>query len=135
MNEKDTLKKLNSGIDKMSEDYLEKPVAPLNERYAYGPNSLANSLSSVIKKIAPRYGFVHADIISNWRLVAGDDVAAKAIPVKISFPFGKKTDGTLYIKVKNMAFASVIQYQYPAIIDRVNQYFGYAAVKTIKIKA
>ncbi len=135
MKEKDILKNLNKGINEMSEDYLEKPVAPLSERFAYGPNTLANTLTSVIKKFSPKYGFVNADIITNWKIIAGDDVAGKATPVKISFPFGKKTDGVLYIKVKNMAFASIIQYQYPAIIDRVNQYFGYNAIKTVKIKA
>ncbi|MBD5398705.1 DUF721 domain-containing protein [bacterium] len=134
MKEKDVLKKLNEGIDEMSEDYLEKPIAPISERFPYGPNSLANTLANVVKKFSPKYGFVNADIITNWKIIAGDDVANKATPVKISFPFGKKTDGTLYIKIKNMSFASIIQYQFPTIIDRVNQYFGYNAIKYIKIK-
>ncbi|MBD5405592.1 DUF721 domain-containing protein [bacterium] len=134
MKEKDILKRLNEGVDEMSEDYLEKPIAPISERYAYGPNSLGNTLVNVIKRFSPKYGFVNADIITNWKIIAGDDVANKATPVKISFPFGKKTEGTLYIKIKNMSFASIIQYQFPVIIDRVNQYFGYNAVKYVKIK-
>lgn len=134
MKEKDILKKLNEGIDTMSEDYLEKPIAPLSERSIYGPNTLSNTLVNVVKKFSPKYGFVNADIITNWKAIAGDDVATKATPVKISFPFGKKTDGVLYIKVKNMSFASVMQYQFPTIIDRVNQYFGYNAIKYVKIK-
>lgn len=134
MNEKELLKKQNNGIDEMSEDYLEKPITPISERFAYGPNSFANTLASVIKRFSPKYGFVNSDIITNWSIIAGKDVALKTVPVKLSFPFGKKSEGTLYIKIKNMAFSSVIQYQYPLIIDRVNQYFGYNAVKYIKIK-
>ena len=134
MKEKDILKKLNEGIDELSEDYLEKPIAPLSERYAHGPNSFANTLTNVIKKFAPKYGFVNSDIIINWEIIAGKDIAQITIPVKISFPFGKKQEGTLFIKIKNMSFSSVIQYQFPIIIDRINQYFGYNAVKYVKIK-
>ncbi len=134
MKEKELLDKLNQGIDEMSEDYLEKPITPKSQRFAYGPNSFANTLVNVVKKFSPKYGFVNADIITNWEIIAGKDIATKITPIKIVFPFAKKNQGTLYVKITNSAFASIIQYQFPNIIDKVNQYFGYNAISYIKIK-
>ncbi|MDR2099162.1 MAG: DUF721 domain-containing protein [Rickettsiales bacterium] len=125
---------MNEGIGELSEDYLEKPVAPIGERYARGPDSLANRLAGVIRKFAPKYGFISADIILNWEAIAGAEVARMAAPHKISFPRGRRQDGTLFIRLKNSSFAAVIQYRFPAIIDRVNTYFGYNAVAKILVK-
>lgn len=132
--EKNFLEDQNFGIDKMSEDYIEKPIAPKSSRFLYGPNELSNSLMNVIKGFGKKYGFVNSDIIEHWSEIAGDDLASKIIPVKISFPFGERKNGTLFVKIKNASFSSVIQYQFPTVIDRVNTYFGYNAISSVKIK-
>ncbi len=134
MNDKEFLKQKNQGIDVMSEDFIEKPIAPKSSRFPYGPNELSNSLMNVIKGFGKKYGFVNSDIIANWTDIAGNDLANKIIPVKISFPFGERKNGTLYVKIKNASFSSVIQYQFPTVIDRVNTYFGYNAISNVKIK-
>lgn len=131
--EKELLAQQNFGIDKMSEDFLEKPVAPKSARFPYGPNEIGNSLMNVIKGFGKKYGFINSDILSDWEKIAGSDLAAKISPVKLSFPMGKRTDGTLYVKIKNSSFSSVIQYQFPTVIDRVNTYFGYKAVAKIHL--
>ena len=130
---KNNLDDLNSGIDPLSEDYIEKPIAPKNERFSYGPNALSNSLMNVIKKFSKKYGFVNSDVIHYWVDIAGEDLSRKISPVKIVFPFGQRQGGTLHVKIKNASFSSVIQYQFPVIIERVNTYFGYNAISKIKI--
>jgi len=132
--EKELLAKQNFGIDEMSEDYLEKPVAPKSARFPYGPNEIGNSLMNVIKGFGKKYGFINSDILTDWEKIAGSDLAAKISPVKLSFPMGQRQNGTLYVKIKNASFSSIIQYQFPMVIDRVNTYFGYRAVATVKIK-
>lgn len=132
--EKELLAKQNFGIDEMSEDYLEKPVAPKSARFPYGPNEIGNSLMNVIKGFGKKYGFINSDILTDWDKIAGPDLAAKISPVKLSFPMGQRQNGTLYVKIKNASFSSIIQYQFPTVIDRVNTYFGYRAVATVKIK-
>jgi len=132
-NEKKLLEEQNFGIDEMSEDFLEKPVAPKSVRFPYGPNEIGNSLMNVIKGFGKKYGFVNADILADWEKIAGDDLADKISPVKLSFPMGSRQNGTLYVRIKNSSFSSVIQYQFPTVIDRVNTYFGYNAVSKIQL--
>ncbi len=132
--EKEILAKQNFGIDEMSEDFLEKPVAPKSVRFPYGPNEIGNSLMNVIKGFGKKYGFINSDILADWEKIAGEDLASKISPVKLSFPMGQRSNGTLYVKIKNASNSTVIQYQFPTVIDRVNTYFGYKAVATVKIK-
>ena len=49
------------------------------------------------------------------------------------FPIGKKQDGTLTVTVRG-AHASMMQHILPEIIERVNRFFGYAAVARITIR-
>ena len=58
--EKSFLEDQNFGIDEMSEDYIEKPIAPKSSRFPYGPNELSNSLMNVIKGFGKKYGFVNS---------------------------------------------------------------------------
>ena len=132
--EKELLAKQNFGIDEMSEDFLEKPIAPKSARFPYGPNEIGNSLMNVIKSFGKKYGFINSDILRDWEKIAGPDLANKILPVKLSFPMGQRQNGTLYVKIKNASFSSIIQYQFPTVIDRVNTYFGYSAITNVKIK-
>lgn len=132
--EKELLEIKNKGIDKMSEDFIEKPIAPKSERFLYGPNEIGNSLMNVIKGFGKKYGFINSDIIANWTEIAGVQLSKSIIPVKLSFPYGERSNGTLYVKIKNVSLSAIVQYQFPTIIDRVNTYFGYNAVSNVKIK-
>ncbi len=126
--------KINVGVDKDSEFFIEKPVANINTRFPYGPNELSNSLLNIIKGFGKKYGFVNVDIIKNWNEIAGENFAELLVPVKIAFPFGSRSNGTLYVRVKKMSVLAVVQYQFPTIIDRINTYFGYNAVKQIRVR-
>ena len=134
MDKKFNLSEYNKGIDEMSEDYIEKPIAPLEARSAFGPSKVGNSLMHVIKGFGKKYGFANVDIIENWKEIAGDDLSLKITPVKISFPFGERKNGVLWVKIKNASLSSVIQYQFPMVVDKVNTYFGYNAITSVKIK-
>ncbi|MDR1008767.1 MAG: DUF721 domain-containing protein [Rickettsiales bacterium] len=114
--------------DEYSEYIIERPVAPKAERNPYGPAPIGNALADTVKKFAPKNGFVGADILLRWNEICGPEIAAMASPVKLS-----RAAHTLYIRLATAAFASVIEYRFPAIIDRINAFFGYKAVERIKI--
>jgi hypothetical protein len=121
-----------NSTDEFSEDFIEKPVAPASERRGFGPDSLANSLAGVVRRFAPRHGFVGVDIIADWESIAGPELARMFSPVKIGFPFGKRSGGTLYIELKNASQIATVQYEFPKIIDRVNTHFGYNAIASVR---
>ena len=120
-------------FEEFSEFELEKPVTPVAERSMKGFRPLGASCSDRLKKIAPKYGFVHSDIIMNWEAICGSDIARMATPLRINFPRSARTDGTLVVKLKLASASALLQYSFPQIIDRINAYFGYKAVSTVRI--
>ena len=80
-----------------------------------------------------RFGFVQSSIVSRWQEIVGARYAAVSAPESIRFPVGKKSSGTLTLVVEG-AHAPMMQHVAPAIMERVNQFFGYEAVARIAIK-
>lgn len=89
-----------------------------------------------------RFGFHSAEIMSSWPRIAGEDVAAIARPLSIRWPRGsapepenekgRRTGATLTLACE-AAFALDISYRTQQIIDRVNRYFGYAAIAQLRV--
>ena len=77
-----------------------------------------------------RFGFVQSSIVSRWRDIVGERYAAVSSPESIRFPGGRKSKGTLTLIVQG-AHAPMMQHVAPAIVDRVNRFFGYPAVERI----
>ena len=77
-----------------------------------------------------RFGFVQSSIVSRWAEIVGERYAKVSSPESIRFPTGKKGGGALTLLVDG-AHAPLIQHLTPLIIDRVNRFFGYAAVNRI----
>lgn len=80
-----------------------------------------------------RFGFVQSSIVSRWREIVGVRYAAVSAPESIRFPPGRKSDGVLTLVVEG-AHAPMMQHVAPAIIERVNTFFGYAAVARIAFR-
>ncbi len=80
-----------------------------------------------------RFGFVQSSIVSRWREIVGARYAAVSSPESIRFPPGRKSDGVLTLVVEG-AHAPMMQHVAPAIVERVNRFFGYAAVARIAFR-
>ena len=80
-----------------------------------------------------RFGFVQSSVVSRWDEIVGARYAAVSAPEAIRFPVGKKAEGTLELVVEG-AHAPMMQHVVPEIIERVNRFFGYAAVARIKVR-
>jgi hypothetical protein len=77
-----------------------------------------------------RFGFIQSSIVSRWVEIVGERYARVSSPESIRFPAGKKAGGALTLLVEG-AHAPLIQHLAPLIIERVNRFFGYAAVNRI----
>jgi len=77
-----------------------------------------------------RFGFVQSSIVSRWSEIVGERYARVSSPESIRFPAGKRAAGVLTLLVDG-AHAPLIQHLTPMIVDRVNRFFGYAAINRI----
>jgi hypothetical protein len=77
-----------------------------------------------------RFGFVQGAIVSRWAEIVGERYARVSSPESIRFPAGKKAGGALTLLVEG-AHAPLIQHLAPLIMERVNRFFGYAAVNRV----
>jgi hypothetical protein len=77
-----------------------------------------------------RFGFVQGSIVSRWSEIVGQRYAKVSSPESIRFPTGKKAGGVLTLLVDG-AHAPLIQHLTPLIVERVNRFFGHAAVNRI----
>ena len=80
-----------------------------------------------------RFGFVQSAIVSRWPEIVGEKWAGASVPESIRFPPGQKSEGVLTLTVKG-AFAPMMQHIAPEIIERVNRFFGYAAVAKLTMR-
>jgi hypothetical protein len=76
------------------------------------------------------FGFVQHSIVSRWGEIVGERYAKVSSPESIKFPAGKKAGGVLTLLVDG-AHAPLIQHLTPMIVERVNRFFGYAAINRI----
>ena len=80
-----------------------------------------------------RFGFVQSSIVSRWREIVGPRYAAVSSPESIRFPAGKRKEGVLNLVVEG-AHAPMMQHVAPAIVERVNAFFGYQAVARVAFR-
>lgn len=80
-----------------------------------------------------RFGFVQSAVVTRWPEIVGTRFADASAPESISFPRGKKEGGTLHL-VAHGAHAPMLQHVAPQIVERVNRFFGYAAVVKLAIR-
>lgn len=96
--------------------------------------TLSDLLPGLTKGILGRKGMLFGKLIMDWPHIAGPEIAARTTPVDLKF--AKKTDqksqAVLHLAVAP-AFALEVSYQKSLLIERLNMFFGYPAIKDIKI--
>jgi hypothetical protein len=110
----------------MSKRRPEKEDAPRSCR----PRRAGDFVGDVGGQSFKRFGFVQHSIVSRWGELVGERYAKVSSPESIKFPAGKKAGGVLTLLVDG-AHAPLIQHLTPMIVDRVNRFFGYAAINRI----
>jgi hypothetical protein len=107
-----------------------KPEDAPRSRRARPVSDLLPSIGGAAFK---RFGFVQSSVVSRWKEIVGDRYAGVSAPESIRFPAGKRAGGVLTLVVEG-AHAPMIQHVVPVIIERVNRFFGYAAVERVQFR-
>jgi hypothetical protein len=96
---------------------------------------LADFVGRAVADVFAKQGFAAVDIVTHWEDVVGPDLARRCEPLRLSFPRREDPDsfGILFVRAES-AYAIEVQHLAPAIIERVNRYFGWRAVGRIAIR-
>jgi hypothetical protein len=97
-----------------------------------GPRRLSRTVSTIAGKALGRKGLGFGQLLAQWDTIVGPDLAGWTRPAKLSFPRGQQGDATLTVETVG-ARAIELQHQLPQLIERVNSFFGWAAVARIKL--
>ena len=104
------------------------------ERSRGGPaRPIAELMPEIGRTAFRRFGFVQSSVVTRWPEIVGERHARACTPESIRFPPGEKREGTLNLVVLP-AHAPLIQHVVPDIVERVNRFFGYAAVARVKLR-
>jgi hypothetical protein len=95
-----------------------------------GLRSFKDTLPKNIKKIIKKKGHIFSETLNSWKYIVGDDLFQICYPksFKNSNKFGVST---LQIMVKR-GHEIDLEYSKKQIIDKMNNFFGYAVVEKLK---
>lgn len=129
---------------------VEQPARP-REAIAFarkpfhGAKAVGSFLPSLTTKALQKYGFSAASLIMDWPAIVGKEMAQHAAPERIKWPraaepaedqeataTGKRSGAVLVLRVDG-GKALDVQYRAQQIIERINSYFGYAAVAQLRV--
>jgi hypothetical protein len=101
------------------------------------PRPVADLLPGLTKGIFGRKNILFGKLLAEWGHIAGPEIAARTVPMDLKF--ARKADtgkgpgqAVLHLAVQS-AYALELSYQKNLLIERLNMFFGYAAIKDIKI--
>lgn len=96
------------------------------------PKAMAQMVPKLTQTALGKRGLAQANLIVDWPSIVGEEKATTCQPEKLIFPRGQRNNGTLHLRVTS-TMALELQHDSPQLIDRINGYFGYAAVESIRL--
>ena len=107
------------------------------KRKRKGAVALAELVGPVIDPVVARRGFASVDLVALWPEIVGPAHAAYTEPERIAWPREKDKDGegrpgVLFLRVEGPR-AILVQHELPQIVERINAFFGYAAVGQVRL--
>ncbi len=100
---------------------------------ARGPMAIGAVSAPLTRPLLGRRGLAEGDLIARWDSIVGPLMASYVLPEQVRFPKGQRDGGELTIRVPSGPFAVQIQHDAPALLQRINGYFGYPAIARLKI--
>lgn len=107
-----------------------KPPAP--ERRGKGFYRAAEFTPGALKSAGAKRGFAELRLLTEWRAIAGDALAAICRPTKVTYG-GRGGLGAALVLAAEGARAPEIEMQKAGIVERVNAFYGYRAISRIVI--
>jgi hypothetical protein len=101
------------------------------------PRPLSDLLHKTLKDAFAKQGFASTELVTRWTEIVGAEIAAHSQPEKIQWPrpFDGQTPepGTLVLRVEGPT-AIEIQHLSAVVLERVNRFFGWQAVKALRLR-
>lgn len=98
----------------------------------FGPARLGLFTQGLVKPVFKNRGLMEGKIITHWSQIVGEKFAQMSFAEKITFPKGKRSEGTLHLNVTSSG-ALLFQYAQDLILERINTFFGYKALSKIRM--
>jgi hypothetical protein len=102
------------------------------------PRPLADVLRKTLTDAFAKQGFASVELVTRWPEIVGAEIAAHSQPEKIQWPRtplarNAPEPGTLMLRVEGPA-ALEVQHLSDVILQRVNQFFGWQAVGSVRLR-
>ncbi len=119
----------------MSDDTASKPRKNRGKRL--GPRSVADIIGKVMEPVLARRTGMTLDLIKAWPQLVSEEFAKTTRPEKIDWPRRAHEDdpfepATLVVACES-ASALFFQHEQGPILERVNVFFGFQAIKRMRI--
>jgi hypothetical protein len=111
----------------------------------FGVKAVGSFVPALTRKAFEKYGFSTAALVTDWVMIAGRELAASTAPERLKWPRGvapadvegnapgqPRRGATLVLRVDG-GLGLDVQHKARQIIERINAYFGYAAVAELRI--
>ena len=111
----------------------------------YGVKAVGSFLPALTRKAFEKYGFSTAALVTDWVRIVGRELAVATAPERLKWPRGVapadvegnapgqgRRGATLVLRVDG-GLSLDVQHKARQIIERINTYFGYAAVAQLRI--
>ena len=112
----------------------------------FGVKAVGSFVPGLTRKAFEKYGFSAATLITDWPTIVGRELAAVTAPERLKWPravehaedgtnasSGKGRPGATLVLRADGSQALAVQYGARQIIERINAYFGYAAVAELRL--
>ena len=101
-------------------------------RLGRGPRPIASTLDRLIARSGHRRGFAEAGLLVDWAAIVGERVGQCTAPERLVRGRGGEP-GALHLRIQP-GWATEIQHLAPMILERINGYLGYDAVRRLVLK-
>ncbi len=116
----------------MTEASLSKQPSRRTASDRRGLAPIAAVAARVAAPLLKKRGLAEARMLTEWSAIAGAGTAERSMPERLVRPRHGGDGGVLHLRVSG-AWALEFQHAAPHLIERINTYFGYKAVGSIRM--
>ncbi len=102
------------------------------QTFIQGLRPFSSSIPKTLKKHLRKGGYNYSNIVDNWTRIVSAEISDACYPINVKM--GKEMrDGTLVLNVTHGKELD-IEYSKNEILDKINSFFGYKCISSIKLK-
>lgn len=107
-------------------------VPPKGPRRNKGFRQAGAPMRGTLQTIAGRQGFAESDVLLRWPEIVGPQLSTVCRPVKVSYGGDRSIGATLIVQTDS-GRAPEVEHQQQLFVDRVNQFYGYRAIRRLRV--